>query len=103
MPPARRAWKKFTSWALETHGDFSEITGDGGFSGAPKLLAACHTVMELRDRDEPLPRTVGEALDLSRQREFPLGWLPPVAHAQKIARLAGRPELFRDPFWRTVR
>ena len=96
-PPARRAWKKFTDWAYDTRGEFSELSGAGGFSGCPKLLAACHVVMELRERGESLPATVGEALDLARQREMPFGWLPPIEHADRIARLAGRPDLFNTP------
>jgi len=95
-PPARRAWKKFTAWACDEYGDFADAGGDGGFSGAPKLLAASYYIIEMNRTNQPLPETVGDALDAARAAESGLGWLPPVEHAVKIAKAAGRPDLFKD-------
>lgn len=93
-PPSRRSWKKFTDWAMDEFGDFAESTGDGGYSGAPKLLAACHVIGAFRESGDAPPKTVGEALDAAKSKGLGLGWLPPVEHAIKIAKTAGRADLF---------
>lgn len=94
--PSRRAWKRFTDWAFERYGDFAEMSGAGGFSGAPKLTACIIVIRRLREAGEPLPSTVGECLDLARERNWSLGWLPPYDLRRKIAKTAGRSDLFAN-------
>ena len=70
------------------------MTGSGGFSGAPKLQAAVAGLLRLRAENRlGEVETVGDVLQLAKRENWPLGWLPPVDHASKMAKAAGRPEI----------
>jgi hypothetical protein len=92
--PSRRAWSRFTNWALVKYGDFSEMSAGGGFSGAPKLQATIAVLERLKGTGElGRVQTVGDCLVLARHEGWALGFLPPVDHATKIAKLAGRHDI----------